>query len=226
VMPVRTYDIHAIRPLAPSEQAKTQTTLARRVLGGATLGGGAGAGLGAYLGRTPTGAAIGAGVGAGLGAVHGGLRAREQSLGDVVTQERMAMREALREAKKRKKAGVEIPLQEKTDMEIHPVTLRAMGEELMSLQKDAAEKTAILGAVGRGVIGVAGKAARGLAKAAPGTMGKAPGQLAGAIRQGRKAMGGRKFTKVVGGTALGAGALGTAGLAAAGRPKRPQPAGY
>jgi hypothetical protein len=105
-------------------------------------------------------------------------------------------------------------------MNIDGTVLRAMTEELQALRKEAMEKEAVLGLLGRvggAAIKQVGKGARGLAKWKPDTFGKLPGQMAGALQKGRQAVGGTALRRGV-----GAATLGTAGLGAAATLRRPQ----
>lgn len=225
-MTVGTYQLPGKRPLAPSEAEHDLAVMGRRVIGG--TGGGAliGAGTGRLVGGRP-GAAVGAGVGAGLGALHGALRGREDITGDRTTQERMAMRDALGIWRRHKKELAKQKAKQSSvedGMELSGATLRAMTDELMALRKEAAEKekVAILGAIGRGVIGLGRRAASGLAKRAPNMMGKLPQHLETGLVRGSEAMGGgiggaHRLAKTVGGVTLGAAALPVGAAYMAGR---------
>lgn len=112
------------------------------------------------------------------------------------------------------------------------VMLRAMQEELVALNKEASlEKEAFpvaaigkaLGTVGTKVIGGASKGLKALAGRG-GRVGdlaqKARGQVAKGVGAGVKRFGAQNFRRGVGAAALGAGALGTAGVVGAVRGRR------
>lgn len=98
--------------------------------------------------------------------------------------------------------------QEKQSMEVTPHMMRAFQNELGHLQM---EKKAILGALGKGVLRLAGRGAK--AVGAGKGLGKAVG--GGMKRLGGGAQGAQRMQRLVGGATLGAGALGAAGVGAA-----------
>lgn len=185
------------RPKVESESGLHSSMYARELLGGAAKGTAAGAALGALLKHTggKIGPGTAAAIGGILGTVHGGLKGRERSLRDVVTQQRMHHRAEARAAKRKKPAE-----ETKSAMDLYDQTKWAAFS-------DEVEKSAFLGqalgAVGQGVVGGATRLARGAGLS---------GAFGRTLSSGRKLFGGGMEGVQNLNRAVGAGAVGAAGL--------------
>ena len=189
------------RPKAQSEGDLHSSMYAKEILGGTARGGAAGAALGALLKHTGHGVgptALGS-AGAILGGIHGGLKGRERSLRDVVTQQRMHDRaEARRKPKETKEA---------TD-QYETRKWAAFTDELTKEALALPGAAGALGSLGQGIMTAGSRVARGLG------MQQGFGQ---ALRTGGNFFGGGMIGRQRLGQAVGAGTLALGGAALAGR---------